>query len=42
MSLDSSLYHYVHENGRTYHRYKEGSMDYSTSMDFELPVDTIL
>ncbi|KAI1805107.1 S-adenosyl-L-methionine-dependent methyltransferase [Daldinia bambusicola] len=24
MSLDSSLYHYVHENGRTYHRYKEG------------------
>ncbi|KAI1464469.1 S-adenosyl-L-methionine-dependent methyltransferase [Daldinia caldariorum] len=24
MSLNSSLYHYVHENGRTYHRYKEG------------------
>ncbi|KAI8961508.1 S-adenosyl-L-methionine-dependent methyltransferase [Daldinia sp. FL1419] len=24
MSIDSSLYHYVHENGRTYHRYKEG------------------
>ncbi|KAI1080841.1 S-adenosyl-L-methionine-dependent methyltransferase [Whalleya microplaca] len=24
MSLDSSLYHFVEENGRTYHRYKEG------------------
>lgn len=24
MSLDSSLYHFIQENGRTYHRYKEG------------------
>ncbi|KAI0884172.1 S-adenosyl-L-methionine-dependent methyltransferase [Annulohypoxylon maeteangense] len=24
MSIDSSLYHFVEENGRTYHRYKEG------------------
>ncbi|KAH9995947.1 S-adenosyl-L-methionine-dependent methyltransferase [Xylariaceae sp. FL0662B] len=24
MSLDSSLYHFIEENGRTYHRYKEG------------------
>ncbi|KAI1138507.1 S-adenosyl-L-methionine-dependent methyltransferase [Hypoxylon sp. FL0543] len=24
MTLDSSLYHFVQENGRTYHRYKEG------------------
>jgi len=25
MSVNSSIYHYVEENGRTYHRYKEGS-----------------
>ncbi|KAI2602466.1 S-adenosyl-L-methionine-dependent methyltransferase [Hypoxylon sp. NC1633] len=24
MSLDSSVYHFIQENGRTYHRYKEG------------------
>ncbi|CZR50799.1 related to methyltransferase [Phialocephala subalpina] len=24
MSVNSSIYHYVEENGRTYHRYKEG------------------
>jgi hypothetical protein len=26
MSLNSSVYNFVEENGRTYHRYKEGSM----------------
>lgn len=26
MSVNSSIYDYVEENGRTYHRYKEGSM----------------
>ena len=26
MSARSSIYDYVEENGRTYHRYKEGSM----------------
>ncbi|KAI1342281.1 S-adenosyl-L-methionine-dependent methyltransferase [Xylariaceae sp. FL0016] len=24
MSVDSAVYHYIEENGRTYHRYKEG------------------
>ena len=28
MSVRSSLYNYVQENGRTYHRYKEGSMSF--------------
>jgi len=26
MSVNSSIYNYVEENGRTYHKYKEGSM----------------
>jgi len=26
MSINSGIYNYVEENGRTYHRYKEGSM----------------
>lgn len=25
MSVSSSVYHFVEENGRTHHRYKEGS-----------------
>ena len=28
MSVNSSIYNYVEENGRTYHRYKEGSKFY--------------
>lgn len=28
MSLSSSLYEHIEENGRTYHRYKEGSEFY--------------
>lgn len=27
MSVTSSIYHFVEENGRTYHKYKEGSKD---------------
>lgn len=26
MSLDPTLYHFIEENGRTYHKYKQGSM----------------
>jgi len=29
MSVNSSIYNYVEENGRTYHRYKEGSKFYT-------------
>lgn len=31
MSLRSSIYGHVEENGRTYHRYKEGSESISTA-----------